>query len=300
MSDQVMHALEGAYDVHIHAKPCIQARRRTMLEAAGDYAALGMKGFVVKDHDFPTAQIASVVNEAQSKVTVLGGVTVSRSIGGVNPTAVETCFKLGGRVFWMSALESAWMFERIQQPSFKSAANYKNLGVELSFTGLRLTQGKDSDELLPETREIIGMCKKYGAVFETGHCSQREALASLKECNAQDHKKFVITHANADITPYTVAEQKEFVEQGAVVMYSMASYLGKPGEAGEDITALGGMIREIGPKNILLTTDFGVSIWPPASEGMRMMVAALLQMGIPAEDIRVMIKENPERLYFDQ
>ena len=76
-------------------------------------------------------------------------------------------------------------------------------------------------------------------------------------------------------------------------------YMGKPGEPSEDIAGLAENIRAVGAENIILATDFGLNIWAPAAEGMRMMVSNLLTMGISEEEIRLMIKENPERLYFD-
>jgi len=297
--DRVLKTLEGAYDSHMHARPCIQARRRTMWECVQDFYALGMKGFVVKDHNFPTAQPASVLNEVQEEITVRGGITVASSIGGVNPAAVEASFKLGGKVFWMASLESAWMFDRIQSPDFKNAKNYKNLGVNSNAVSYRTTVAADSEVLLDETKEIIALCKKYNCVYETSHSSPVETKACLQEANKQGLNKFVITHANTDITPYSISEQKELVEKGAVIMLVMAPYMGKPGEPCEDIAGLAENIREVGPKNIVLATDFGLNVWAPAAEGMRMMVSNLLSMGIGEEDIRIMIKDNPERLYFD-
>lgn len=299
MQDNVAKVLEGGYDIHMHASPCIQARRRTMWQTVQDFKNAGMKGFVVKDHDFPTSHAAAIINEAQEDVKMVGGITVSKSVGGLNPTAVETSFRLGGRVFWMASLESGWMFDRIKSPDFKNAKNYKNLGVDTSFEGFRTTKSADSDELRNETKEIIAICKKYNGVYETSHSSKREAYACLKEARSQGLKKFVITHANADITYYSIAEQKELVDLGATIMLVMAPYLGKPNEPCEDITGLAEIIREVGPRNIVLGTDFGLNIWPPAVEGMRMMVSNLLTMGISQEDIRVMIKENPEKIYFD-
>jgi len=299
MQDNVTKVLEGGYDVHLHARPCIQARRRTMWQNAQDFKNEGMKGFVVKDHDFSTAPVAAVINEVQEDVKMVGGVTVSKSIGGLNPAAVETSFRLGGRVFWMASLESGWMFDRIKSPDFKNAKNYKSLGVDTSFEGFRTVKSADSDELRDETREIIAICKKYNGVYETSHSSKREVHACLKEAVSQGMKKFVITHANADITYYSIAEQKELVDLGATIMLILAPYLGKPNEPCEDITELAEMICGVGPKNIVLGTDFGLNIWPPAAEGMRMMVSNLLTMGISQRDIRIMIKENPEKIYFD-
>jgi len=264
-----------------------------------DAKAVGIKGFVVKDHNVTTAPHAAIINEVQSDVKVVGGITIARSNGGYNPFAVETSFKLGGKVAWMPSLESAWMFEMLKSPGFGGARNYKSLGGGGDFQGLSALVEGSNTELTQSTKEIIALCKQYNGVFETSHFSKKETNAAIEEAKRQNLSKFVITHANTEVTRYSVAEQKELIEKGAVMMYVMAPYLSKPGEAGEDLDNLGALIKEVGAKHIVLATDFGLNIWPPAVEGVRMLIACLLAYGIDEDDIRVMLKENPERLYMD-
>lgn len=296
MKNEIERLLEGAYDVHLHAAPCIQRRRHTMIEMARLARDIGMGGFVVKDHYIPTTMAAAIVNEAVPEVQVCGGVTLARSTGGLDPAATEISFRMGGRVVWMLSLEADWMFRRMQDPSFPHAHNYKNLGVDSKRRGYTIMQ---DGVLVESVKEIISLCRQYDGVLETSHLSPDEARALFAEAKRQGVGKLVLTHANQAITPYTLSEQKLYVEQGAYVMYCMAQYMGKPNEPAEDIAGLAKLVREVGAKHIILGTDFGLHIWPSAIEGMHMMVSALLQLGIGEDDIRMMIKENPEKLYFE-
>ena len=101
------------------------------------------------------------------------------------------------------------------------------------------------------------------------------------------------------MTYYPIDLQKELVEQGAVMMYSLDPYAAKPTLVSEDMGQLKRMIQAVGAENIVLATDFGQVFWPPAVEGIRMLIAILVTFGIPDEDIRMMLTVNPERLYMD-
>lgn len=296
MTDLVSRLLEGAYDVHLHASPCIQQRRRTIYQTVQDFKQAGMAGFAVKDHNFSTAQLSSLMAEIEPDVKVIGGITLNSSLGGMNPKAVETSFRLGGKVVWMPSLESEWMFLRIQQPDFRSAKNYRGLGVSSGFQGYSAFQ-PGTEDLTSETLEILALCRDYNGVFETSHCSKKETYILLQQAKQMGLEHFVVTHANTDLIPYTPQEQKELADMGAVIQLCMASYMGKPDESGMDIRELAALVKTIGAEHIVLCTDFGLNIWPPAAEGMRMMVAALLAMGISEEEIRQMARDNARQHY---
>lgn len=178
MEDKIVKLLAGSYDIHLHATPCLQKRRKTVYQLALEAREVGVKGFVVKDHHASTAPHAAIVNEVVPEVKVVGGVTLNRCVGGFNPSAVEHCFKLGGKVVWMPSLESRWMGEMMNDPAFKSGGNYKGLGAIHGFDGYSaLVNGT----LIDEVKEIIALCKQYNCVFETSHFSKRKPLRRRKK-----------------------------------------------------------------------------------------------------------------------
>jgi hypothetical protein len=296
MKDTVLKLMEGAYDVHMHATPGLSRRRKTILQIAEEAKEYGMRGVVYKDHHFSTAPQASIVNEVIPEVKVIGGVTLNGSVGGVNPAVVESTFKAGGKVVWMFSLDSAWMVKLMLSPGFGSIENYRRLGVRPELGGYSVFR-PGTEELTDEAREIVALCKQYGGVLETSHLSVEEGTAMIAEGKKQGLTRMVVTHANQSVTPYAVELQKSLVRQGAFIMYCMANYMSKPGEAGQPVKELTGLIRQVGSENVVLGTDFGLHFWPSAVEGMRMMISCLLEDGLTEEEIAVMVKINPERLY---
>ncbi|MDR0468887.1 MAG: DUF6282 family protein [Peptococcaceae bacterium] len=296
MEDKVRKLMEGAYDVHLHATPCLSPRRKTILELAQEAKSYGMKGIVVKDHHFSTAPHSRLLAEVIPEVDVIGGVTLGRSVGGLNPAVVEATFQLGGKVVWMFSLDSKWMIDKMLMPGFSQMEAYRKLGVDPERGGYTICKA-GTDELLDEAREIVALCKEYGCVMETSHLSPDEAKAIIKEGKKQGLERMVITHANQEVTPYPVELQKELVALGAMPMYCIVNYMDgteiRPGSADE----LGALIRQIGVDHIVIGTDFGQPTWPSAVEGIGMMIGLLLEGGFTEVEVRRMVKANPERIY---
>ena len=55
-------------------------------------------------------------------------------------------------------------------------------------------------------------------------------------------------------------------------------------------------IDKLGAKHCILATDFGVYTLPTPVEGLRSLIACMLDLGIPTDDIVTMVRRNPERL----
>ena len=55
-------------------------------------------------------------------------------------------------------------------------------------------------------------------------------------------------------------------------------------------------IRAVGADKCIIATDFGVYTLPPPVEGMRAFIACMLDLGITADEIRMLTAENPARL----
>lgn len=102
------HLLKNAYDLHIHCGPDIIPRSVTALEMAKRAAERGMRGFAIKSHYAPTCLLAASVRACYPECNAVGTVTLNASVGGLNPLAVETAARMGGRMVWCPTFDSAW------------------------------------------------------------------------------------------------------------------------------------------------------------------------------------------------
>ena len=88
--------LHGVFDLHIHTAPDVTPRKCSDLELARRLKAAGMAGCGIKSHYADTAGRAAVLQELYPELRIAGGITLNRSVGGLNPQAVERTAQMGG------------------------------------------------------------------------------------------------------------------------------------------------------------------------------------------------------------
>jgi hypothetical protein len=297
MKEDIQRLMEGAYDTHFHATPGISPSKNSVLELAMEAKSYGMKGIVYKDLNFSTAPQASIASDAVPGIDVIGGVTLSACLGGVNPFAVEASFKMGGRVVWMFALDSAFQVRQMFAPDYPFPMEHnRNLLVPLELGGYSVFR-KGAEDLTDEAREIVALCKKYDGVLETSHLSPEEAFAMVREGKNQGLERMVVTHANSSLTPYSIEQQKEFIALGATVNYCVEPYLTKLSRSALPMNDMFGLIRQVGVDNVVLGSDAGANFWPTAIECVRIMIVGLLANKFTEDEISRLIKTNPDRIY---
>src|SRR5438034_11843612 len=81
--------LTGVVDFHVHSDPDSNPRSIDAIDLAKLARQRGMRGLVLKNHYEPTAALAYVVRKEVPGLEVFGGIVLNRTVGGVNPAAVE-------------------------------------------------------------------------------------------------------------------------------------------------------------------------------------------------------------------
>jgi microsomal dipeptidase-like Zn-dependent dipeptidase len=86
--------------------------------------------------------------------------------------------------------------------------------------------------------------------------------------------------------------QKEAASLGALLEYTILSVTG--GRGSLDVFAA--QIREVGPENVVITSDLGQSGNPSHADGMRTIIQQLVAVGFSEAEIGLMVRSNPARL----
>src|SRR5580700_548234 len=107
VSGAAWQAIEGGYDLQVHVAPDVIARRIDDLDLGKEFLAMGLKGFVLKSHYFPTAERAQVVTKAVPGIRAFGALVLNHSVGGLNPVAVELAGRSGCKIVWMPTVDAA-------------------------------------------------------------------------------------------------------------------------------------------------------------------------------------------------
>ena len=272
MNDTISEILTGSFDLHVHAGPDTQERRLDALQTARHAYEAEMAGFVLKSHEYPTAPLAGALRQMYPGLDVAGAIALNRSVGGVNPDAVEVSARLGAKVVWMPTFDAdAWRRRQGRGP------------------GLRIAD--DSGALTPATQAVLEIVRAHDMALASGHVSPREALALFRAAREAGITRMIATHPAAVAS---IEEQREMADLGAYVEYTFLSCM--PSRAQMTVEELVAALRRIGTDRCVLTTDFGQWMNPPAPEGMRMAIAALLGAGMDPADVSTLVKDNPLRL----
>jgi hypothetical protein len=268
-------SLRGVVDLHVHSDPDSVPRSIDAVDLARMAKERGMRALVLKSHWEPTASLAYLVRKAVPGIEIFGGIDLNRSIGGVNPTAVErmAAIKGGwGRVVWM--------------PTFDAENQVRYSKENRPFVAV-----SKGGELLPEVKEVIAIVAKRGLTLETGHSSPAECLAIIREARRQGVGRIVVTHAMLAPVGMTIPQMQEAAKEGAYLEFVYNALIGpnKAFEIGDYVKA----IRAVGARSCVLSSDLGQAGNPLHPDGLAAFFKALRDAGIPEADIDLMAKTNP-------
>jgi hypothetical protein len=269
--------LNGVIDIHAHCDPDSVARSIDAIDLARLAKARGMRGLVLKNHYEPTASLAYVVRKEVPGIEIFGGIDLNRSVGGVNPAAIERMVLVKGgwgRVIWMPTFdaENQVRYSKERRP-FVSVSN--------------------AGQLLPEVKEVIALAAKHQLTLETGHSSPEECLMIVREGKRQGVRHMVVTHAMLAPVGMSAAQMREAAQLGAYVEFVYNALIG-PNKMFE-MRDYAKAIREVGPKSCILSSDLGQAANPLHPDGLAAFFAGLAKEGISQADIDLMSKINPAR-----
>jgi hypothetical protein len=281
--DQLM---TGSIDAHIHFGPESRLKRRQdALQLARTAKEMGMRAIVLKNREYGTAALAQLVQGLVPEVQTLGSITLDNEAGGLNPGAVLAWLRMGAKVVWMPTATAANSKSKVK----------RSRGLDLPGEPQTILDSKDN--LLPEVKEILRLVKEHDAVLGSGHLSPEEVFVLVKEAAAIGIKKTVLTHVLQDQLMDRVLTNDEIVRlvgMGAWVEYSY--WTCENNIIKTDSSILAESIKIVGAKHCIMSTDFGQNDNPPAPEGFKAFMAAMLRNGIPERDVEVMVKTNPAKL----
>jgi hypothetical protein len=276
LTNAATNELEGIVDIHTHVGPATAlsiTRTLDAIEAAQIAQRHGMRAIVFKQHYLETASWAYLVSRMVPGIKLFGGIALNRSVGGLNPNAIEQVATFAGgfgRIVYMPTFES-------EHYNPKSP-----IAVPVSKNG----------ELLPAVHEVLKMVAKYDMVLSTGHSSPAESIMIIKAAKAAGVKRMYVQHAIMPRINMSLELQKEAVKNGAMIEFVIAE--GLPNQKEFEHWAQG--IRAIGPENVVFGTDLGQWGRSLPTDGYKVIIPRLLKAGFTQAQIDTMSKRNPARL----
>jgi len=270
--------LAGVIDIHAHCDPDSVPRSIDAIDLVRLARQRGIRGLVLKNHYEPTASWAYLMRKETPGIEVFGGIVLNRTVGAVNPAAVErmTAVKGGwGRIVWMPTFdaENQVRYSKENRPF-----------VPVSRNG----------ELLPEVKEVLGIIARHRLVLATGHSSPAEDLMLIREARRVGVESIVVTHPLLPPVNMNIDEMKLAVAMGAYLEFVYAGLVGP--DMTLDLNDYAAAIRAVGPEHCILSTDLGQPGNPLHPDGWVSFFQKLRGQGFNQQEVDQMSKVNPAKL----
>ena len=313
--------LVGAIDIHVHAGPHIfsSPRRLDPIEAALQARDAGMKAIVFMDVFEMSNGTAWLVNRVVPDFLTYGGLILNTVYGGMNPRAVKTAIQYGAGAKYISFGAHSTYYQaaregRVVEGKFVPLSElYPKFRAEELERCIRIPVDGPPP---PELDEILQLIAANPDIYlNTGHVSPAEALRLVDLAGEYGIGRVLV--ASAVTKEASLEELQHMAANGAFIEYTLAAYTHTTPipkthyyvereyasiDEGMDLGQTGSLrlaaeqIRTLGPEHCIIGTDFGVYTLPEPVEGLREFIACLLDLGFSPDDVRLLVKTNPERL----
>jgi hypothetical protein len=282
-------AAAGMIDMHVHSHPDVFGRSMDDIDVATLAKQRGMRGILLKNHVTTTADRAALVMRVVPGIEVWGGIVLNNAVGGINPNAVEWMHRMygsRGKVVWLPTFES--------DKHIKTLVNKDGKGIVVAPGGV----------VTPEMEAVLKIIARENLLLATGHVHPEEVIAVTKRGKELGVKNIIVTHGLTNIPGLSMDQAKEVVSMGAVIEICFLQFMTGPNAPQAWMTHwtqvnakhVAQAVKELGAKNLVLSTDLGQSGNMNHPDGLEMMAAAVLKEGVTQEELDWMTKKNPARL----
>ena len=237
----------------------------------------GARAIVIKTHQGTTVDRAylcnrhnELVHHGDNDFTMFGSITLNRQMGGINPSAVESGLKLGGKVVWLPTQSARNGKIQLDQP------------VDGCVDVLR--DGK----IVPELKDVFQLIKDFDVVLGTGHISPEESFRVVEAARDAGIRKIVITHPEWWLVGMSLDDQIRIVKDYDVILeHCFAQPMGG-GKYKSNLPANLDAIKACGYKNVMVSTDGGQVENPHWEIALAQYIGCLADHGIPQDEIHYM------------
>jgi len=290
IAQRVDDLLVGAIDMHCHSGPSVMPRQIDHIEALQEASQARMSALLFKDHFYSAAPVTELLKAhyAHLDVTMLSGVPLNDTSGGLNPYAVDHGLKLGARLVWM--------------PTF-SAANHirQNRHGHLLPTSVPMRRPKmltvvdDDGRIKDEVKDILDQIAEHDAVLSAGHLHISEIWPLFEEAVSRGVNRRLVQHPTYTIGA-SLADIAELTASGAFIEHSLCMFIPEsrfnyyPSDELRDVIKAGGTGRTI------LGSDLGQVNNPTPVSGFRAVIRLCIELGFDDVEIRRLVGGNAAQL----
>lgn len=282
--------LKGILDIHVHAGPSVANRE---LDAAGmlkEAIAAGYRGFLVKDHYFPTCMGVRMVQEhcdAQG-VELYSSLALNNAVGVFNAMAVDAAVNMGAKIIYFPTVSSKNHIDH-HKGGFVGAG-------KMSVPEKPVVYVDENGVMDPAAVEVLKLIAEKDVVLGTGHGTAWEIDHLVEKALEVGVKRILVNHPQFHIGA-AYEQMAKWAGLGAYIEMNVCVFTSGSRLGSLDDQVIAGMLKAVPLERLILDSDMGQRGNGSPVEGMYRFIRLLMdKFGLSEADINRIAKENPAAL----
>ena len=282
--------LKGILDIHVHAGPSVANREVDAADMLREAVVAGYRGFLVKDHYFPSCMGVNMVQKHcdANGVEIYSSMALNNAVGLFNCMAVDAAINMGAKIIYFPTVSSKNHIDH-HEGSFVGAGKMSVPEVPVVYV--------DEDGVMdPAAVEVLKLIAEKDVVLGTGHATAWEVDHLVEKAVELGVKRILVNHPQFHIGA-TYEQMTKWAEMGAFIELNVCVFTSGSKLGSLDDQVIADMLKAVPLERMILDSDLGQRGNGSPVEGMYRFIRLLMdKFGLSEADIDLIAKKNPAAL----
>lgn len=282
--------LKGILDIHVHAGPSVANREVDAADMLKEAIVAGYRGFLVKDHYFPSCMGVKMVQEHcdSQGVEIYSSMALNNAMGLFNCLAVDAAINMGAKIIYFPTVSSKNHIDHHK-------GNFVGAG-KMSVPETPVVYVDENGVMDPAAVEVLKLIGEKDVVLGTGHGTAWEIDHLVEEAVKAGVKRILVNHPQFHIGA-TYEQMTKWANMGAFIEMNVCVFTSGSKLGTLDDQVIADMLKAVSLDHMILDSDMGQRGNGSPVEGMYRFIRLLMdKFGLSEADINLIAKENPAKL----
>ena len=282
--------LKGIIDLHVHAGPSVANRAVDAADMLKEAIVAGYRGFLVKDHYFPSCMGVKMVQEHcdSQGVEIYSSMALNNSMGLFNALALDAAINMGAKIIYFPTVSSKNHIDHHK-------GNFVGAG-KMSVPETPVVYVDENGVMDPAAVEVLKLIGEKDVVLGTGHGTAWEIDHLVEEAVKAGVKRILVNHPQFHIGA-TYEQMTKWANMGAFIEMNVCVFTSGSKLGTLDDQVIADMLKAVPLDHMILDSDMGQRGNGSPVEGMYRFIRLLMdKFGLSEADINLIAKENPAKL----
>lgn len=282
--------LKGILDIHVHAGPSVANRELDAADMLKEAIAAGYRGFLVKDHYFPSCMGVKMVQEHCDArgVEIYSSMALNNAVGVFNAMAVDAAVNMGAKIIYFPTVSAKNHIDH-HKGGFVGAG-------KMSVPEKPVVYVDENGVMDPAAVEVLKLIAEKDVVLGTGHATAWEIDHLVEKALEMGVKRILVNHPQFHIGA-TYEQMAKWAGLGAFIEMNVCVFTSGSRLGSLDDQVIADMLKAVPLERLILDSDMGQRGNGSPVEGMYRFIRLLMdKFGLSEADINRIAKENPAAL----